>query len=333
MIEVIIGVVKLLVLVAVLSVYVMYATWYERKVIGHMQQRIGPKRVGPYGLLQPLADTIKSFFKEDIIPTRADKPLFWLAPILAPTFPFAAAAAIPFFPPIELSNGTTFYFSVFHSNVDLLYILAMMGLSSFGVMLAGIASGGNKYSFLGAQREIAQVVSYEIILALALLNPILMVQSLNLTDFVTFQQQHLWLVFYQPFAFVAFVIAMVASASRVPFDLPEAENELVAGFNTEFSGLKMAMFFFGQYVTIFVVSALAAIIFLGGWSGPAILPGFIWYWLKVVLFIFMFTWFWGTFPRYRYDQLMDIAWKKLLPLLVLNILWTGFALIVHMPII
>ncbi len=212
MIEVIIGVVKLLVLVAVLSVYVMYATWYERKVIGHMQQRIGPKRVGPYGLLQPLADTLKSFFKEDVIPTRADKPLFWLAPILAPTFPFAAAAAIPFFPPIELSNGTTFYFSVFHSNVDLLYILAMMGLSSFGVMLAGIASGGNKYSFIGAQREIAQVVSYEIILALALLNPILMVQSLNITDFVSFQQQHLWLIFYQPFAFVAFVIAMVASA-------------------------------------------------------------------------------------------------------------------------
>ena len=329
--EVLIALIKLILVVVVLSVYVMYATWYERKVIGHMQQRIGPKRVGPYGLLQPIADTLKSFWKEDVIPERVDKPLFWLAPAIAATLPFAAAIAVPFGPPIHLSSGNVFYLRVFHSSVDILYILAMLGLASFGVLTAGVASGGSKYSFLGSQREAAQVVSYEAILALALLNPILMAHSLNL-DKIVEAQRHLWFVFYQPVAFVSFVIAMIAATARVPFDLPEAEPELVAGHLTEFSGLKMGMFFFGQYVTIFVVSALASIVFLGGWTGP-ILPGFVWYWIKVLAFIFMFTWFWGTFPRYRYDQLMNIAWKILLPLMVLNILWTGFALAVGLPVL
>ncbi len=329
--EVLIAIIKLIIVVTVLSVYVMYATWYERKVIGHMQQRIGPKRVGWHGLLQPIADTLKSFWKEDVIPDKADKPLFWLAPALAATFPFAAAIAIPFAPPLHLAGGKVFYFSVFHSKIDILYILGMMGLASFGVLIAGVASGGSKYSFTGSQREAAQVVSYEAVLALALLNPILMAHSLNLEKIVE-AQRHLWFVFYQPFAFVAFVIAMIAATARVPFDLPEAEPELVAGHMTEFSGLKMGLFFFGQYVMIFVVSALASIVFLGGWTGP-VLPGLVWYWIKILAFIFMYTWFWGTFPRYRYDQLMDIAWKALLPLMVLNILWTGFALAVGLPVL
>ncbi len=329
MVEVAIAIVKVILLVSILSVYVMYATWYERKVIGHMQQRIGPKRVGPYGLLQPIADTIKSFFKEDVIPARADKAMFWMAPLVAASFPFAAALAIPFFPPVKLSSGPLFHFSVFTSNLDVIYILAMLGITSFGILSAGAATGGNKYAYIGSQREVAQMISYEVVLALALLNPILMAQSLNL-DAIVKAQSHLWFVFYQPVAFVAYVIAMLAAAARVPFDLPEAEPELVAGFNTEFSGLKMAMFFFGQYVTIFVLSALGALVFLGGWTGP-VLPGFIWYWIKILTFIFMFTAFWGTFPRYRYDQLMDIGWKVLLPAMVLNIFWTGFALTAGLP--
>ncbi len=329
--EVLIALVKFVVMFAILGIYGMYVVWYERKVLGHIQQRIGPKRVGWHGLLQPIADTIKTVFKEDVIPERVDKVLFWVSPIIATALPFAAAIAIPFGPPIHLSSGKVLYLSVFHSQVDILYILAILGLASFGVLTAGIASGGNKYSYMASQREAAQIVSYEAILALALLNPILMAHSLNLNEIVQAQSGHLWFVFYQPFAFVAFVIAMIAATARVPFDLPEAEPELVAGHLTEFSGLRMGVFFFGQYITIFIVSALAAIVFLGGWSGP-ILPGFIWYWIKVLALIFMFTWFWGTFPRYRYDQLMDIAWKKLLPLMVLNILWTGFALAIGLPI-
>ncbi len=329
--EVLIALVKFVVMFAILGIYGMYVVWYERKVLGHIQQRRGPKRVGWHGLLQPIADTIKTLFKEDVIPNRVDKALFWVSPVIATALPFAAAIAIPFGPPIHLSNGHLFHLRVFHSNVDILYILAMLGLASFGVLTAGVASGGSKYSFLGSQREAAQVVSYEAILALALLNPILMAHSLNL-DKIVEAQRHLWFVFYQPVAFVAFVIAMIAATARVPFDLPEAEPELVAGHLTEFSGFRMGVFFFGQYISIFVVSALAAIVFLGGWSGP-ILPGFVWYWIKVFAFIFMFTWFWGTFPRYRYDQLMNIAWKTLLPLMVLNILWTGFALAVGLPVL
>ncbi|MCK4278605.1 MAG: NADH-quinone oxidoreductase subunit NuoH [Desulfurellaceae bacterium] len=339
LIYVLTGAIKLLVVFVLLLLYALFMLWFERKALGFIQIRIGPKLVssGLEGLLQPIADMLKTLWKEDIVPHRADKLVFWLAPVIGAMFPFAAAMAMPFGPPLKI-GGSYFYLSVVHVNVGILYILAALGLTSYGVLSAGIASGGNKYSLISAQREVAQMVSYEVVMALALLNPILMAQSLDLYDIVAMQAHHLWFVFYQPVAFVVFLICMFATAAIVPFDLPEAEQELVAGFNTEYSAMKMGMFPFGQFVTILVMSSLMVIFFLGGWTGPIWnghpwILGFIWYWIKVFFFVFLFIWSWGTFPRYRYDQLMNICWKILLPISVLNILWTGFALIIHIPMI
>ncbi len=333
------GVIKFIVAFAVLGIYALVMLWFERKALGFFQIRIGPKLVssGLEGLLQPVADMLKSLWKEDIVPHRADKLVFWVAPVIGGMFPFAAALAMPFGPPIKI-GGSYFYLSIVHVNVGIIYILAALGLTSYGILSAGIAAGGNKYSLIGAQREVAQMVSYEVVMALALLNPILMARSLDLYEIVAAQSHHLWFVFYQPVAFVVFLICMFATAAIVPFDLPEAEQELVAGYNTEYSAMKMAMFPFGQFITVLVMSSLMVIFFLGGWTGPywdghPWILGFIWYWVKVLFFVFLFIWSWGTFPRYRYDQLMNMCWKILLPISVLNVLWTGFALIVHLPMI
>ncbi len=328
------GLVKFVALMLIVSVYVLFMTWFDRKVLARMQNRIGPQLVGFHGLLQPLADTIKSFWKEDIIPTRSYRVMFWLAPIITITTAFAAAFVVPFAPPIKTASGV-FHFSVAHINEAMLFVFAFLGLSSFGVLYAGIASGGSKYPFIGAQREGAQMVSYEIILALSLLNPILMSQSLNFEQIVAAQTHHLWFVFYQPVAFLTFLISMFAVSAKVPFDLPEAESEICCGHFVEYSGLKMGLYPFAQYVVVLVMSAIMVLAFLGGWTGPfwsgGFIPGLIWYWIKIAFFIFLFTWAWGTFPRYRYDQLMDIGWKVLLPISVLNIFWTGFALTAGLP--
>ncbi len=320
--------IKSLLFFVMITFFVLAATWYERKVIGHMQQRIGPKRVGWYGLMQPIADMIKAFFKEDSIPRGADKLLFWAAPIIGALFAFMAVLAIPLGPPITIF-GVTITLDAIHLPSGILYIIAMLSLVSFGTIFAGLSTT-NKYSIIGAEREVAQVISYELIMISALLNPIIMAETLNITKIVE-AQSHLWFIFYQPVAFIIFLISMFAVASRVPFDLPEAENELVAGHMTEFTGMKYALFFFAQYIIIFLVSMIAALFFLGGWLGPSFLPPFMWLFIKWAIFVFLFTWSWATFPRYRYDQLMNISWKILLPIAIINILWTGFAVQIGLP--
>ncbi len=328
MIGALIFLVKFLLLFVVITVFVLVATWYERKVIGHMQQRIGPKRVGWHGLLQPVADMIKAFFKEDSIPRGADKLFFWTAPIIGTVFAMMAAAAIPFGPPLVLF-GKVITLDVVHLSSGVLYMLAMLSLVSFGAIFAGLSTK-SKYPIISAQREVAQVISYELILSAALLNSVIMAGSLDLTKIVE-AQSHLWFIFYQPVAFVCFLISMFAISGRVPFDLPEAENELVAGFMTEFTGMKFSLFYFAQYTVIFTVSMLAVILFFGGWLGPSFLPPVVWLFIKWAFFIFLYTWSWATFPRYRYDQLMKISWKILLPIVIVNILWTGFALQFGLP--
>ncbi len=328
------GIVKFIVLLVIVSVYVLFMTWFDRKVIARIQNRVGPKLIGFHGLWQPLADTIKSFWKEDTIPRGSYRFMFWLAPIIFTTAAFAISFVIPFAPPIKITGGVL-HFSVVNINVAVLFVFAFLGLASFGVLYAGIASGGSKYPYIGAQREGAQMVSYEIILALTLLNPILMSQSLNFETIVAAQTHHLWYVFYQPVAFVCYLIAMFAVVGKVPFDLPEAESEICCGYFVEYSGMKMGLFPYAQYVVLLVMSAIMVLMFFGGWTGPFWSGGFflglVWYWIKVAFFVFTFTWAWGTLPRYRYDQLMDIGWKILLPISVLNIFWTGFALSAHLP--
>ncbi len=328
------GIIKFIVVLSIVSVYVLFMTWFDRKVIARMQNRVGPKLIGFHGLWQPLADAIKSLWKEDTVPDKSYKFMFWLAPIISITTAFAISFVIPFAPPIKTASGI-FHFSVAHLNVAILFVFAFLGLSSYGVLYAGISSGGSKYPFIGAQREGAQMISYEIILALSILNPILMSQSLNFETIVAAQTHHLWYVFYQPVAFITYLIAMFAVAGKVPFDLPEAESEICCGYFVEYSGMKMGLFPFAQYIVVLVLSAIMVLLFLGGWTGPfwsgGFFAGLIWYWIKVAFFIFLFTWAWATFPRYRYDQLMDIGWKILLPIAVLNIFWTGFALTVGLP--
>ncbi len=328
------GVVKFIVLLILISLYVLFMTWFDRKVIARMQNRVGPKLIGFHGLWQPIADTIKSFWKEDVIPKGAYRLMFWLSPVIFITAVFATAFVVPFAPPIKTANGV-FHFSVVHVDVAVLFVFAFLGLTSFGVLYAGIASGGSKYPYIGAQREGAQMISYEIVLALSLLNPILMSHSLSFEKIVEAQTHHLWFAFYQPVAFITYLIAMFAVAAKVPFDLPEAESEICCGYFVEFSGMKMGLFPFGQYIAVLVLSAIMVIMFLGGWTGPfwsgCFFVGLIWYWIKIAFFIFLFTWAWATFPRYRYDQLMGIGWKILLPIAVLNIFWTGFALAIGLP--
>ncbi len=328
------GIIKFIVVLTIVSIYVLFMTWFDRKVIARMQNRIGPKLIGFHGLWQPLADGVKALWKEDVIPGKSYKFMFWLAPVISITAAFAAIFVVPFAPPIKIVGGML-HFSVVNINVAILFVFAFLGLSSYGALYAGISSGGSKYPYIGAQREGAQMVSYEIVLALSLLNPILMSQSLNFETIVAAQTHHLWYVFYQPVAFVTYLIAMFAVAGKVPFDLPEAESEICCGYYVEYSGMKMGLYPFAQYVVVLALSAIMVLMFLGGWTGPfwngGFVAGLIWYWIKVAFFVFLFTWVWATFPRYRYDQLMDIGWKILLPITVLNIFWTGFALTAGLP--
>ncbi|MDA8087092.1 MAG: NADH-quinone oxidoreductase subunit NuoH [Nitrospiraceae bacterium] len=307
--------VKAVVVVGVLMLHVTYATYFERKSIGHMQVRLGPMQVGPHGLLQPIADFIKLFFKEDIIPAGADKPIFFIAPVISIFAGMTAISVIPFF------NG----FVIADINIGLLFILAMSSLNAYGVMLAGWASN-SKYSFLGSLRSSAQVISYEIAMGLSLVGVMMMSGSLNLSDIVRAQERFPG-GFYWPQAlgFFVFMVAAFAETNRTPFDLPEAESELVAGYFTEYSGMRFALFYVAEYVGMILMSLVAITCFLGGWDGPFAIPyvPFAWLFLKLYFFIFLFYWIRATVPRYRYDQLMALGWKLLIPLALLNILGTG----------
>jgi NADH-quinone oxidoreductase subunit H len=289
--------------------------WVERRLLALWQDRYGPNRVGPFGLLQVLADMVKIFFKEDWVPPFADKPVFVLAPGILIATILLTFAVTPFAPG----------FNVFDSNIAVLFFLGNSSLGVYSVVLGGWASN-NKYSLLGAMRASAQMLTYEVFMGLSLMGVVMMADSFNLREIVE-AQKHVWFVFPQFIGFVIFLIAGIAETHRLPFDIPEAEGELVAGFHSEYSGMKFGMFFVGEYLGVTLISALISLMFFGGWLGPAFLPPIVWFFLKTGVFICFFILLRASLPRPRYDQLMSVGWKLLLPLALLNILVTGAVLI------
>lgn len=315
---------KIVVVVAVGLIHVAFATYFERKVIAHMQVRLGPREVGPLGLLQPFADGIKLFFKEDIIPANADKTIFYLSPVIFFVAALATLSVLPYF------EG----FVVADINVGLLFVFAMSSLGAYGIVMSGWSSD-SKYAFLGGLRSASQIISYEIPMGLSLVGVMIMAGSLNLSDIVRAQHQYPTGMYFIPqfLGFIVFVIAAFAETNRTPFDLPEAESELVAGYFTEYSGFRFALFFLGEYTGMLIMSSIAALCFLGGWTIPrfvtdllpflSYVPGIFWFLMKVYAFMFFYYWVRATVPRYRYDQLMAIGWKILIPLALANIVLTG----------
>ncbi len=295
--------------------FVTYAILAERKVMGFMQLRYGPNQVGGrWGLLQTVADVLKLLIKEDIIPRAADRPLFILAPIIAFTPAFMVLAVIPFTESLHFAD----------IGIGLLYYIAISGLTTIGVVTAGWASN-NKYSLIGGMRAAAQMISYEIPLVMSVIGVILIAGSLNLNTIVE-AQESMWFIIYQPLGFIIFIIASVAELNRTPFDLPEAESELVAGYHVEYSGFRWAFFMLAEYVYMFAMAALTTVLFLGGWHSLPFLgfiPGAVWFALKFSLVIFFLMWLRVTFPRLRADQLMEFGWKVLLPLALVNIFITA----------
>jgi len=327
---------KVLVAFIFVLLTVAYATYAERKIIGHMQVRLGPMRTGWHGLLQPIADGVKLFFKEEIIPSQSSKFAFLLAPLVALIPAFIAFAVIPFGDNVTIFGYTVplqiaAYYDqvgqqVFDVNVGVLYILAMASLGVYGVVLAGWSSN-NKYSLLGGLRAAAQMISYELAAGLAIISVFMLSESLSLHKIVADQADGAWYIFKQPLAFVIFFICSLAEINRTPFDLPEAETELVSGFITEYSSMKYAMFFMAEYANMITVCAVTTTLFLGGWHGPAFLPGWFWFVAKVYFLIFCCMWIRATYPRYRYDQLMHLGWKVFLPLTLLNVVVTGIVVV------
>ena len=307
---------KAVILLAFASVSVMYLIWWERKVSAHIQSRLGPMIVGWHGALQSIADALKLLLKENIVCREADKATFWLAPVVVFVASFLPFVAIPFGKNLIAQD----------LNLGLLYILAVSSLGVIGIFMAGWGSG-NKYSLLGGMRTAAQIISYEIPLVLSILTIVMISGSLSMNTIVA-AQKNVWFIFYQPVAFLIYFISAIAETNRAPFDIAEAESELVAGFHTEYSGMKFAMFFLAEYTNMFVVCAIAATLFLGGWQGP-FLPGIVWFLLKVYFLIFVMMWIRWTFPRLRVDQLMDFAWKFLMPLAFLNILITALVMVLR----
>jgi NADH-quinone oxidoreductase subunit H len=289
--------------------------YIERRLLGLWQDRYGPNRVGPFGLLQVVADMIKIFFKEDWVPPFADKPVFIMAPAILVSTILLTFAVVPF------AQG----FNVLDSNIAILFFLGNSSLGVYSIVLGGWASN-NKYSLLGAMRASAQMLTYEVFMGLSLMGVVMMADSFNLTEIVN-AQHHMWFVVPQFIGFVIFLIAGIAETHRIPFDIPEAEGELVAGYHSEYSGMKFGMFFVGEYMGITLISALIALLFFGGWLGPAFLPPIVWFFLKTGVFIAFFILLRASLPRPRYDQLMSVGWKILLPLALLNILVTGALLI------
>jgi NADH-quinone oxidoreductase subunit H len=314
--------IKIIAIILPLMVGVAYLTYVERKVIGYMQVRIGPNRVGYYGLLQPLADGVKLMFKEIIIPSGSNKFLFVIAPVLAFMPALAAWAVVPF------ADG----FVLADVNAGLLYILAVTSMGVYGVVVAGWASN-SKYAFIGSLRSAAQIVSYEIAMGFAMVCVLMAAQSMNLTEIVHGQQREAGMLgwYFIPLfpVFIVYLIAGVAETNRAPFDLAEAESELVAGFHVEYSGMAFALFFLAEYANMILIATLTALMFLGGWLPPfnfapfTWVPGNIWLLAKVSFVLLLFLWFRATFPRYRYDQLMRLGWKVFIPLTLVWVVVVG----------
>jgi NADH-quinone oxidoreductase subunit H len=304
------------VLLLIVLGFVTYGILAERKVLGYMQLRHGPNQVGgKWGLLQTVADVLKLLLKEDIIPKAADKPLFIIAPVVAFAPSFMVLATMPFTDKFQFAD----------IGVGLLYYIAVSGLTTFGMLLGGWASN-NKYALLGGMRASAQMISYEIPLVMSVLGVILLSGSLNLNDIVAAQENG-WFIILQPIGFIVFFIASIAELNRTPFDLPESENELVAGYHVEYSGFRWAFFMLAEYVYLFAMSALITVVFLGGWLAPIsfldFIPGAVWFALKFSVVVFVYIWLRATFPRFRADKLMEFGWKVLLPVALANIFLTA----------
>src|SRR5882724_3102384 len=334
---VLIPLIKIGIVFGALSGVIAYLTLLERKVIAFMQVRLGPMRVGPHGLLQPIADGLKLMLKEDIVPERADRWIFTLAPVITLVPAFIVFAVIPFGPTIHFLGR---YIGLFITDINIgaLYVMAISSIGILGIILGGWASN-SKYPLLGALRSAAQMVSYEVALGFSIMGVLMLSRTLSLVGIVEAQRDsHVWYVFLQPLGFILFFICGVAETNRAPFDLPEAESELVAGFHTEYSGFRFSLFFLAEYAAMIVISSMAVTLFWGGWLRPFssiaalgfldVIPGVAWFALKVVVFLYFYLWFRASWPRYRYDQLMKVGWQILLPLAMVNLIATAILVLV-----
>ena len=323
--------IKIGVVFLVLSGVIAYLTLLERKVIAFMQVRLGPMRVGPYGLLQPLADGLKLMLKEDIVPSGADRLIFTMAPVITLIPAFIVFSVIPFGPTIDLPVVGEVDLFITDLNIGVLFILSVSSIGILGVILGGWASN-SKYPLLGALRSAAQMVSYEVALGFAVIGVLILAGTLSLVEIVEAQRDGVWFVLLQPVGFMLFWICGVAETNRAPFDLPEAESELVAGFHTEYSGFRFSLFFMAEYAAMIVIASMAVTLFWGGWLAPfdlyvgfvpEAIQGVAWFCLKVLIFLYFYLWFRASWPRYRYDQLMNIGWKILLPIAIGNVILTA----------
>lgn len=324
-IEIILMLAKMLIIFAVMMFLAAYLGLAERRLLGFIQDRLGPNRTGPQGMLQPAADFIKLLTKEDFCPDKADRFLFYFAPAIAAIPAIMTFAVVPFGGPVTIM-GRNVNLQMADVNVGILVFMALSSITVYSVAIGGWASN-SKYSLLGSIRGLAQLISYELSMGLSLVPVVMLSRSLKLSDIVS-AQSDVWFIFSQPIAFLIFLISIIAECKRTPFDLPEGESELVAGFHTEYSGMRFALFFLGEYINLVLLGALATTFFLGGWHGP-LLPPVVWFLLKTLSFCFLFIWVRGTMPRLRYDQLMYLGWKLLTPLALLNILVTGWLLVYH----
>jgi len=308
-------IIKLGVMLVVLLLAAAYLVWVERKLLSRLQVRYGPNRAGRFGLLQPLADLIKLVAKEDTVPESADKTIFLFAPAVAGSTAMLIFSVIPFGAHMIITD----------LNVALLFVIALSSLGVYGVVLGGWASN-SKFGLLGGIRGAAQMISYELSLGLSLVPIVMLARSFSLVDIVNAQTRYPFILI-QPVSFLIFFISAMAEIKRIPFDLPEAENELVAGYHTEYSGMRFGLFFLGEYITLIVLGGLVTVFFLGGWRGP-FLPPLGWFVLKVLAVIFVMIWMRGTLPRLRYDQLMSLGWKALIPVALFNIMVTGAIILI-----
>jgi NADH-quinone oxidoreductase subunit H len=323
--------IKAIILILVLLIGFAYLTFYERKALARIQVRIGPNRAGPGGWLQPLADAIKLIFKEELVPGRSYKAIFFLAPILTVVPAFIIMAVIPWGATVTMF-GREVPLSVANINVGVLYILAIASISVYGIVLAGWSSN-NKYAMMGGIRSSAQMISYELALGLGFIGPILLANSMSMFDIVQ-AQQPLWFVFLQPLGAIIFWISVLAEVNRSPFDMPEAEQELTSGYHTEYSGMKFALFFIAEYIKMIAVTAIVVTLFFGGFRGPFVdsVPwlGPIYLLIKVVILLFGMIWVRATLPRFRYDRLMAFGWKLMFPLALANVLLTAVGIVMGM---
>ncbi|MEI7491788.1 MAG: NADH-quinone oxidoreductase subunit NuoH [Bacteroidota bacterium] len=319
-------------------VVAMYSTLIERKVAGFFQDRLGPDRAGPWGLFQPLADGIKLFFKEEFMPNTADKFLYILGPSLTMLIACLTSAVIPWGPDIVI-NGQVFSLQMADVNIGILYIFAIVSIGVYGIMIGGWASN-NKYALLGAVRASSQMISYELAMSLSIITIVMMTGSLSMRDIVNQQQGFNWNIWYQPLGFLIFLICAFAETNRSPFDLPECETELVGGYHTEYSSMKLGFYLFSEYINMFISGAVMATLFLGGYHFPFIdrlglspnvfaFVSFLVLFAKITFFGFIFMWIRWTLPRFRYDQLMRLGWKALIPLAILNVLITGVVILLN----